>query len=255
VSVAEKGVAWRRLRVHGVPGHGSMPYGADNALLTAAAVMARIAAYQPGAHVHELWAEHMKAMGLPDATRAALSDPERIDEALAELHPAQAAHVHAATHTTFSCNALHGPMKVNVIPGVIDLDVDIRTVPGDDAEAVQAHLDQALGDLAKQVEVTSLMNDQASSSPTGTPLWHALERSVARQFPGGRLGPQLMTGFTDARVLRELGTTVYGAGLYSDAVSLGELGRRFHGHDERVDIESLARTTELWYDLVRDLLG
>src|SRR5215831_16010626 len=32
VHVGEKGVAWRRLRIRGTPGHGSMPYGANNAL-------------------------------------------------------------------------------------------------------------------------------------------------------------------------------------------------------------------------------
>ncbi len=35
IKVGEKGVAWRRLRVRGTPGHGSMPFGADNALITA----------------------------------------------------------------------------------------------------------------------------------------------------------------------------------------------------------------------------
>ena len=39
VNVGEKGVAWRTLRVHGIPGHGSQPFKADNALMTAAAVM------------------------------------------------------------------------------------------------------------------------------------------------------------------------------------------------------------------------
>src|SRR5215210_337738 len=29
VTVGEKGIDWRRLRVRGVPGHGSMPFGAD----------------------------------------------------------------------------------------------------------------------------------------------------------------------------------------------------------------------------------
>ena len=43
VNVAEKGIAWRRLRVAGTPGHGSMPYGADNALITAAEVVRRLA--------------------------------------------------------------------------------------------------------------------------------------------------------------------------------------------------------------------
>ena len=39
LTVGEKGVAWRRLTVHGTPGHGSMPFGADNALVTAAEVV------------------------------------------------------------------------------------------------------------------------------------------------------------------------------------------------------------------------
>ena len=42
INVGEKGVAWRRLRVRGTPGHGSTPFKADNALMTAAAVMQRI---------------------------------------------------------------------------------------------------------------------------------------------------------------------------------------------------------------------
>src|ERR671913_1261005 len=45
VNVAEKGIAWRRLRVHGTPGHGSMPYGSDNALVTAAEIVRRLATF------------------------------------------------------------------------------------------------------------------------------------------------------------------------------------------------------------------
>src|SRR5262249_42760219 len=47
VHIGEKGVAWRRLRVKGTPGHGSMPYGADNALVKAAHVITRLADYRP----------------------------------------------------------------------------------------------------------------------------------------------------------------------------------------------------------------
>ena len=32
VVVGEKGVAWRRLRVRGTPGHGSMPFGSESAI-------------------------------------------------------------------------------------------------------------------------------------------------------------------------------------------------------------------------------
>ena len=98
------------------------------------------------------------------------------------------------------------------------------------------------------------MNDQASISRTDTPLWDALHRAITVPFPDARLNPQFSVGFTDARIFRELGTISYGAGLFSPSVDPAEFGRRFHGHDERVDVESLRLTTELWERVVLDLL-
>jgi acetylornithine deacetylase/succinyl-diaminopimelate desuccinylase-like protein len=99
------------------------------------------------------------------------------------------------------------------------------------------------------------MNDPASISPVGSPLWDSLQRAVARPFPTSRLTPQLIVGFTDARVYRQMGAVAYCAGLMSPSIDGGEFGRRFHGNDERVDVESLALTTNLWLDVVQDLLS
>ena len=148
-----------------------------------------------------------------------------------------------------------GPGKTNVIPDCIDIEVDIRTLPGEGAAEVQAHLDAALGDLAGHVEVEILMNDSASISAIDTPLWDSLQRAVARPFPTARVTPQFIVGFTDARVYRQMGAVAYGAGLMSPTVDAGEFGSRFHGNDERVDVESLALTTNLWLDVARDLLS
>ena len=61
-------------------------------------------------------------------------------------------------------------------------------------------LDTALGDLASAVEVDVILSDPATISSTGTPLWDALQRAVARPFPTARLTPELVVGFTDARI-------------------------------------------------------
>ena len=87
VSVAEKGLAWLRLRVHGTPGHGSMPYGSDNALVTASDVVRRLAEYRPAAQIDDLWRARVDSMDLPDDVRAALTDPTRIDDAIAGARP------------------------------------------------------------------------------------------------------------------------------------------------------------------------
>jgi acetylornithine deacetylase/succinyl-diaminopimelate desuccinylase-like protein len=99
------------------------------------------------------------------------------------------------------------------------------------------------------------MNDAASISRADTPLWDSLQRAVNVPFPTARLNPQFIVGFTDARIYREMGAVAYGAGLFSPSLDAGEFGSRFHGNDERIDIESLALTTRLWHHLATDLLG
>ncbi|TVR22369.1 MAG: M20/M25/M40 family metallo-hydrolase [Ilumatobacter sp.] len=260
VAVAEKGVAWRRLTVRGVPGHGSRPFRSDNALVTAAAVVQRLAEYRPAPRFHELWRNQVAAMGLPEHVKADLLDPERVDQLLDEMPSAAlATHLHACTHTTFSPNMLtageHGSMKTNVIPDVIEIDVDVRTLPGEDGDDVTAHLVAALGpELFARVDVGVLMDDRASISRIDTPLWDALRRAVTVPFPEAQLDPQFMVGFTDARVFRDLGSVAYGAGLFSPALDPADFGRRFHGHDERIDVESLRLTVELWERVALDLL-
>ncbi len=256
VNVAEKGASWRRLTVRGTPGHGSMPYRSDNALVKAAAVVQRLAEYRPQPRFHELWRAQVESMDLPDDARDQLLDEDRVDGFLADVpHVGTAGHLHACTHTTFSPNVGDGPGKTNVIPDRVSIDVDIRTMPGDHTEEVAAHLREALGDLADHVETEVVMDDSASSSRIDTPLWDALERAVTKPFPSARLNPQFIVGFTDARVYREMGAVAYGAGLLSPSISGGEFSRRFHGHDERIDVESLRLTTGMYLDVCRDMLG
>ncbi|HEX7167760.1 MAG TPA: M20/M25/M40 family metallo-hydrolase [Acidimicrobiales bacterium] len=257
VNVGEKGVAWRKVRVRGTPGHGSTPFRSDNALVKAAAVVQRLAEYRPAPRFHELWRERVSLLPVDDDTKRALLDPTRVDDVLnAWPRTAGVANLHANCHTTFSCNGIAGATKTNVIPDLIELQVDIRTLPGEGSADVEEHLRNALGDeLAADVEVEVMLDDPSTMSPVNTPLWDALQRAVHRPFPDMRLTPQFVVGFTDARVWRELGAVAYGAGLLSPSLDGGEFGKRFHGNDERIDVESLDLTTQLWLDVARDLLG
>jgi acetylornithine deacetylase/succinyl-diaminopimelate desuccinylase-like protein len=255
VTAGEKGVAWRRLRVRGTPAHGSMPYGADNAVVKAAEVVRRLAAYAPRAAVSDLWRDYVDAFDLDDVIRAGLADADRADDAVAAIDdPRIAKLAHACTHMTFSPNVVHGGVKTNVIPDVVDIEVDIRTLPGETADDVARNVADALGDLADQVEVDVINDGVATSSPTATPMWDAIGRAVAATYPEATLVPRLTAGGTDARFFRERGSIAYGTALFSRSVTAADFATRFHGHDERVDVESLALTTQLFLDVVTDVL-
>ena len=255
VHVGEKGVAWRRLRVKGTPGHGSMPFRSDNALVKAAHVVTRLADYRPSPYVDDLWGAFVGSLSLDPAVKDALIDPSRVDEAIADLPAGLGKFAWSATHTTFSPNMCRGGVKTNVIPDVVDIEVDIRTIPGDNEDEVRRDLDKALGDLAEEVEVEKLFSKQASVSPIGTPLWDVLGRVVGAHYPGARLLPRLIVGFTDAPYFRERGAVAYGFGLFSRALTAEMMAGRFHGNDERIDVESLALTTQAWLDVCEAFLG
>lgn len=250
LAAGEKGLGWRRLTVKGTPGHGSMPFGADNALIKAAEVVRRVAEYRPAARLTEMWQHQVSTLMLDDDVKAALLDPESVWDAIAGLDsPALARHLHACSHTTFSPNVMHGGVKTNVIPDTVEIDVDIRTAPGD-SDNVDDHLRDALGELFDEVEVKAIHNDPATFSSTDTPMWKLLQELSQKAHPGAPLIPSLIVGATDARFYRDRGAVAYGAGLFSDRVSSEDFMSRFHGHNERVDVDSLALTTHLWLDVV-----
>ncbi len=253
VTTAEKGLGWRRLRVKGKPGHGSAPLNADNALIKAAEVVRRLSEYRPAARLDELWGAKIAALGLPEDLHRRLLDPAAVMDAIAELPRGIQANVHSCSHTTFSPNVIHGGVKTNVIPDIVDVEVDIRTVPGETHEDVMAHLQAALGDLFNHVEVEILQENISTASPTGGPLWGALTDAMHVAYPEAAIIPSLVTGGTDARFFREQGAVAYGAGLLSTRVDVGEFFRRFHGHNERIDVDSLRLTTQLWLDVVNGL--
>lgn len=256
VNVAEKGLTWRRLRVRGTPGHGSMPFGADNALVKAAEVVRRLARHRGAARITDAWRAEVALMPLGDEQKTGLVDPARIWSTLETLPPPVARHCHAQTHMTLSPNVVHGGQKTNIIPDVVEIDVDIRTVPGMTKADIDATLQEVLGDLASHVEIDPLhQHTDPSQSPHGNPLWDALAGATQVAYPGARLMPGLLVGSTDARFFREKGAVAYGTGLFSPRMTWESFSHRFHGHDERVDVESLALATDFWMHVAKTVCG
>ncbi len=255
VNTGEKGIAWRRLRVNGTPAHGSMPFGADNALIKAAEIVRRLSVYRPGANISDVWKAQVAVMTLPDDVKAGLIDPARIWETIETLPPALARTCHAHTHTTFSPNVVHGGQKTNMIPDMIEIEVDIRTVPGTTQADVDAHLHEALGELAHHVDVSPIQQGNATESPRGNDLWDAISSATQVAYPGAELLPGLIVGGTDARFFREKGAIAYGTGLFSKQVTFESFGTRFHGNDERIDTESLGLAADFWIHIAKEICG
>ncbi|MHB8440074.1 MAG: M20/M25/M40 family metallo-hydrolase [Acidimicrobiales bacterium] len=256
VVTAEKGVFWCTLTIRGTPGHGSQPLRTDSAVVKAALAIQRLAEHAVPAEIHDTWSRFVDGMGFPPDMASALLDPSRVDQFVNEL-PALglARQVHACTHTTVAPTIVHGGTKVNVIPDRAELQLDIRAMPGWNETDVEALIREALGDLSDSAQIEWHSADPASTSPVDTPLWASLERVSQEVYPEARCVPLLLSGATDARFFRRLGTVCYGFGLFSTRLRFEDYAAMFHGVDERVDVPSLGLTAGMWQDLAHDLLG
>ena len=247
VTVAEKGPWWRILRTSGTPGHGSQPYATDNALVPLAEAITRLAATPTPVAISPEWAAFVAGTGLDDELTARLLDPDQVDAAIDELRTVDAGMArwaHACTHLTIAPTVLRAGTKHNVIPDGGEGHLDVRLVPGQDGTTVADHLRKVLGpDLLDRIEVDVGIEALPNASPTEGPLWEAIGDAAGELTGSRRRLPMLIPVTTDARFFRVRGVTAYGVGLFDDRMSFGEMLALFHGHDERVSIGSLERTT------------
>lgn len=253
LTVGEKGSAPRRLVASGRSGHGSMPWGSDNAAVLAAEAVLRLSGHRTRPVVSALWHGYVAAHGFPDDVTARLLDPDTLDGELPRFGAA-ARYAHAVSHLTIAPTVLRAGQKENVIPGSAHVDLDVRLLPGQDEALADAEVTAALGDLAGRVHHEGRGYRAGSQSPASGPLFDAIDRAVRRRFPRSRLLPALTGGGTDARFIRDQGGTAYGFALFSQGWGVGEYRSAFHGDDEHVDLASLELTTAALADIVRDFL-
>ncbi|MGH3649343.1 MAG: M20/M25/M40 family metallo-hydrolase [Acidimicrobiia bacterium] len=258
VATGEKGTFWSLLRSTGTPGHGSAPYGSDNALQKMVEAVHGIFGEPMPVAITSEWRDFVATLDLADHLKEALVDPDRVDEAidtLALTDPLFARYAHAVTHLTISPNVLTAGMKSNVIASSAHASVDIRALTGMDRSFVDSHLYKAMGNARDDIDVEPIQDMESTFSPTGGPLWEVIADSVEHIEGHRRLLPTIMTVGTDARFWRPKGTVAYGVGLYDDRMDFSEMLALFHGHDERVSVESVNRTTTLYSEVLDRFLG
>jgi acetylornithine deacetylase/succinyl-diaminopimelate desuccinylase-like protein len=230
-STAEKMSSPFRLRVHGRAGHASVPGIADNALVKAAPLIERLAAYRPEPQLGpETDAMVQAVAGRRLEAAEALELAREADGAVAEL-------LEPLLSLTLSPTIVSASERRNVIPHLCEVIVDCRLLPGQTQAEVEPALREVLGDGDYDFEW--IEGRGGTRSPLGGPLWGAIESFVAQIEPEAALLPVSVAGFTDSHWLREaFGTVAYGF-FPSRAMDPQLASRLIHSADERIAVDDL----------------
>lgn len=250
VVIGEKGAAQRRLTVHGDAGHGSTPHGRELTIAKIGKVAERIAALTPEVSSEEPWPGYVRAWKFDPETEQALLRGEGY-EAFGELQR----YSHAMSHLTVAPTVLRAGGAINVLPSEASIELDIRQLPGQSQEDIDDLLREALGDLAAEVEITHLITEDATVSPTEGPLYDAIVDTFAEFFPEAAVVPTLAAGGSDLRFARRKGGVGYGFAMHKRENTLGKVLDLLHSHDEYVDLADVELTTQAYRSLIRRMVN
>ena len=230
-STAEKMSSPFVLRVHGRSGHASMPGIADNALVKAAPLVARLG---------EFAVEPQMIPEVEGFLSVLLGDVPPAGEALAAANavsPLAGELIEPLLGMTVSPTKAHASDKRNVIPALCEITVDTRLLPGQTPTQAEATIRAWLGE--GDYELVNTEAQGGTRSPIGGPLWDAVTSFVAEEEPGAQAAPMCVAGFTDSHWVRDaLGTVAYGF-FPSRYLDPQVSARLIHSVDERVPVADL----------------
>ena len=246
------------ITVRGTPGHASQPFRTDNALVTAAEVVQRLAEYRPPTQIHETWRRFVEGVDFGPEWNANAARRGRLAEFCEELPiglARQAARLHAHhVRARRSCTAAPRPTSS---PTASSSRSTSARCPASAAPTSQAMLDEALGDLARSRRDHAVRRERVDRRrrPTrrcGT-RWSGSSPTARRRLGAGAV-PHRRRHRRPVLPPRGLGRVRLRA-VQPRSSPFDDYASMFHGNDERVDIESLVLSTRLWDGLARDILG
>ncbi|MGZ8528847.1 MAG: M20/M25/M40 family metallo-hydrolase, partial [Candidatus Limnocylindrales bacterium] len=261
IGVAEKGSIDYRIVVRGTWGHGSLPR-ADNAAVRAAAIVSRLA--EPGPiRLTPLMADFLATVaaeigGTTGALVRRIASVDAAESAAAIATVCDEMHgraVGALLRDTASPDVIQAGIKCNVIPGIAEIQVDCRPLPGTDEAAMRTELRRRIGEeLWAVCDVEAFRVGAAVEAARDGELYRTLEATLRDHDPEGVPVPVMVPFATDAKHTVRLNVPTYGfSPLRLDPEE--RFLDRFHGVDERLAVDALRFGLPVLYDVVRRFCG
>lgn len=257
IQTAEKGILWLKVKAKGIPGHGSLPGAADNAIMRMCRVIERLGNHRADVALVPTVMQFLKALAEADNSirgeiTSLLQNPNMADkvlDALAHRDKAMAEEIRAMLRMTIAPTIVHGGIKENIIPSECEAVFDCRVLPRQSTAEALEKIRSLLGDIDK-LEFEVIQSNEPSESPTDTQLYQLMVE-VLREFePECSVTPIMLTGGTDSRFFRRLGAVCYGFHPLRSDLPYGEILKMVHGVDERISVENLVFGTSVLYHVV-----
>jgi len=259
IGVAEKGYMSVLLTLDTAPGHSSMPPApGGSAIAMMSTALKRLDDNGMPAALQGVAREMFETLApeMSGFSRVALSNLWLFGP-LVQRQLEQGASTNAVLRTTTALTVVEAGNKDNVLPGHAEATVNFRLLPGDTRDEVMAHVKETVGTASKaptpfRYDVLAGSSEASAVSPTSSPSYQLIERTVRELFPDTVVAPGLMIGATDSRHMADISEHIY---RFSPVRARPEDLPRFHGTNERIAVGNLGELIRFYHRLLSQAAG
>jgi acetylornithine deacetylase/succinyl-diaminopimelate desuccinylase-like protein len=249
IQLSEKSYINYRFEVHNKGGHSSQPV-PDNAIYHLAGALTRLAGFGFPLKTNEVTKAYFTEIAKLEkgAMAADLAGAAQGSQDAMQRVAASSPAWNSMLRTTCVATMLEGGHAQNALPQLAAANVNCRVLPEDSLDYVTSTLKKVVSD--DQVGIRTVGEvELAASSPMRQDILKAVYRITDTMWPGVIVVPEMSTGATDGKYLREAGIPTYGVqGFFNERND-----NRAHGRDERMRVQSFYEGQAFLYELVKSL--
>jgi carboxypeptidase PM20D1 len=250
VGLAEKGYASIELTVEGIGGHSSMPP-PETAVGILSTAIHRLEQNQFPVRLEGPVRQGLEVLApdMPFASRIFVANLW-LFRGLVEKQLARSPETNATVRTNTAATMFEGSIKENVLPQRARAVVNFRILAGDSIAGVIEHVSRTIDDPRVQVRtLEGLTSEPSPISPTNTPSYELLQRTIRQVFPEVLVAPGQVVATTDSRHFADLSANIY---RFLPAWMGREDLARVHGTNERIAIENYERAVRFYVQLIHN---
>lgn len=229
IQIAEKGMAWLRLKAEGLAGHGSLLQD-DNAVARLCEAAARLGTHRFPVQLTPAAKQFIEQVEELTGIPIDLDDPNDAVQKLGSIGRV----IGATVRNTANLTMVDAGYKENVVPSEASAVIDGRFLPGHQDQFI-AQVEEILGD---GISWEYIHEDIAVETSFDGPMVDLMASVLRGEDPQAITVPYLMSGGTDAKAFSSLGINCYGFSPLQLPSELDFFGM-FHAVNERVPVSSL----------------
>ncbi len=157
----------------------------------------------------------------------------------------------ATLRTTAAATIIQAGTKDNVMPSHARAVVNFRLLPGDTLAAVTEHVRTVIND--PRVKLLPIdgepPSEPSSQSSPASANFKLMQKTIAQVYPEAVVAPFVFVGATDSKHYSALTKDTY---RFAPLLTNPEDVARFHGTNERIGIDNLAKSIDFYAQLIRN---